>query len=408
MKAQGDLFAPQTLIALFTISALSFAVAIYASLIDDTQTGGRAAAHPYSDSAIGHRAFVEFLRELDVPVVVSRNAIFGAEQADSLLMLMEPQPGNAPIGGLIERFADPRPVLLVLPKWQGASDVENPRFVSSVEFYERESVVRLLSSIDARAALARPPGAPGWADNVLGATPTLSRAQLILSDKIMPIVRADEGILLGEAKLGDRIVYVLSDPDVLNNHGLDEGYNDVFVARMMDHLRAGNGVFIDATLHGFVAQENLWRTAFVPPFAAVTFTGLIAVLLLMWAAAPRFGAPQSLPPLLAPGKRGLIENTASLLTLSGNRALILRDYLNMVSAQVVERLHVPQYLDDKARIDHLDRLGRARGTREAYSQIAADVRREITKIGPDAAMLHHIAARIDGWRADILGDYKGR
>ena len=43
----------------------------------------------------------------------------------------------------------------------------------------------------------------------------------------------------------------------------------------------------------------------------------------------RFGSPEHPPPRLAPGKEGLLENTATLLLMGGHSAAAVREYVHL-------------------------------------------------------------------------------
>ena len=119
-KAPGDLFSPRALIWVVSSGIISFVFALGLIIFaDDSHKSGRAAAHPYSDSAIGHRAFVEFMKELDIPTLISRNRILGPEQRNAVQVLLEPPRVVLSTNRLLELYTRDNPVFIVLPKWAG-------------------------------------------------------------------------------------------------------------------------------------------------------------------------------------------------------------------------------------------------------------------------------------------------
>ena len=54
------------------------------------------------------------------------------------------------------------------------------------------------------------------------------------------VVTQDEG-LAGELRRGRHRILILSDPDLLSNHGLRRGDNAVLAVRLIDHLRPAGG-----------------------------------------------------------------------------------------------------------------------------------------------------------------------
>jgi|GEM_PF-1504800 len=403
-KAQGDLFSPRTLFWLFAIGISSFLIALSILIFaDDQNRSGRAAAHPYSDSAIGHRVFVEYLKELGISTILSRDPILGRDESDSVLVLLEPPTTNLGADDVLQLFADERAILLVLPKWDGEADPENPGFLAKAWLKPASGIDRLLRLLDTDIGIIRRQNTQSWVQNDLGVVPSFTQPQLIRSDEIEAIIRSENGILFGRSEFSGRDIFVLSDPDILNNHGIDEGQNHILVARMMDYIRGEEGaVFVDATLHGFVQSQNLWRRVFEFPFVIVTMCAFATLLIYLWAASPRFGGPKRHVQRLQPGKSGLIENTASLLDRHGSQALVLRDYFDLTLEQVRARLHLGTQLSSKDLARRLDKIGASRGVEERYSDLRVTLNAQISSLNVEGAAGQNLARRLHFWRRDIL------
>ena len=125
---------------------------------------------------------------------------------------------------------------------------------------------------------------------------------------------------------------ILSDPDVLANHGLGDGDNAAVAWSVLGYARQpGQAVVLDETLHGHERVPSLWRELFTFPLAArdraggagdrVPGVGRAAPLRRSGAAAAR----------LAAGKGVLVENTAALLRLGGHSAYTLGRYLESLT-----------------------------------------------------------------------------
>lgn len=403
-RIKGDLFSPRTLFWLFSLGTACFLIAVFLLAFgNEGQQSGRAAAHPYSDSAIGHRAFVQYLRELGVPTVLSRNKAIGQEEQDSLLVLLEPPGRQFNVADRLALFSDSRPIFLVLPKWSGDADKNNPGFLERVWLKPEKRVLSALSLLNSDVQIVREDGVPNWSENALGVTPSLTRPQLMTSEDIEPVIAAGNRILFGKASLSGRTLFILSDPDILNNHGIDEGQNHILLARMMNYMRDGdNAVFIDATIHGFVQSQNLWRRIFDFPYVIVTLCAFVSLVVFIWAASPRFGGALMYRPRLQPGKAGLIENTATLLDFNDAQALIVRDYLDLVTEQVRAKLHLKHNLKQKELAARLDKIGESRGTQERYSALSASLNVQISTLNNEALAGQALAQRIHIWRLQIL------
>lgn len=407
-KIQGDLFSPKALLWLFAIGIGSFVFAVALMLFaDENNQSARAAAHPYSDSAIGHRAFIEYLKALDIPTVISRDPLL-AGQEEGLTVVLEPPPQQLGAGNILQLFTEGRPIFLVLPKWTGQADDNKPAFLKEVRLKPAVQVTPFLRLLDEKARISRPTGISPWTKNELGVAPSLAQPQLIRSTELEALISNEDGIFFGETEISGRKVYILSDPDILNNHGLDEGRNHVLVSRMIDYMRDDGGVFVDATVHGFVQSRNLWTRIFQFPYVIVTLSAFMTLIFFIWAASPRFGGPKRQPLRLQPGKAGLIENTATLLEYSSSRALVLRDFLNLATTQACTRLHIPPHLSQTELNQRLDKIGKARGTDEAYSKLRAAVQTQISRLGAEGIAAENLARRIHNWRYQIMRNTGGK
>jgi hypothetical protein len=153
-----------------------------------------------------------------------------------------------------------------------------------------------------------------------------------------PIVRDGLGYAL---LFKSNNIYILADPDVMNNHGLRKPENALFTVNLIDKLRNGGPVVVDEVIHGYAQQPSLLRTLFRFPLVLATMQVLICALLAIWAAMVRCGPKKAAAPPIAPGKDFLIQNTAALLHYGGHHADALRRYLLQSIASVRHALHAP-------------------------------------------------------------------
>jgi hypothetical protein len=237
--------------------------------------------------------------------------------------------------------------------------------------------------------------------------PTLQQAQLLTPNgdsRLEPLIACADGWLLAvrEDAQGGRLV-VLSDPDVLANHGLGDGDNAVVAWEVLGLAREpGQAVVLDETLHGHERVPSLWRELFTFPLAVASVQGLLIVGFLVWAGLGRFGAP--LPPAasLAAGKGVLVDNTAALLRVGGHSAYTLARYLESLKYEVARTLHAPAGAPPAELRDRLRRLGRRKRVTEDLAALETAVARLRDGAAPPPAVVLAVARRVHRWRQEML------
>lgn len=405
--AEDAPFATRTVGWLIAVGVASFAGAWFFTVTGDTarSTG----ANTFSASAIGHRAFVRTLERLDIPVVVSRYRTAAKVRSGGVLVIAEPT-GRHLDAAELGRLLDAPDLLYVLPKRLGVSARDRPGWLGWTAMVPRAMVKQALDAVTAGGEIVRREGTVRWTTNRLGPTPEIDRVQLVAGGSLVPIVAADAGILVGEARLGDRRLWVLSDPDIIANHGLGSGDNAALAVALIDALRRpGGAVVIDETHHGFIRPPSLWRAAFRLPFVIVTLQAFLAVAVLLWAASGRFGAPVPVPVPFQSGKSALIANAASLVETGGAAGDAFARYVDSVQRDVARRLHAPRRLDDGALVGWLDRIGRARKVSEDYPALRREARELARGARPDDARILRAARRLHRWKQEMIdGPGRGR
>jgi hypothetical protein len=341
-------FSRTTIVAVIAVAAVSLGVAVALMLGgDDLATKVSAGADSYSRSAIGHKGLVELLVRLDIPVIVSRDR--SEQKAEhGLLIIAEPTIADpAARTRLADLVGHARCTLVVLPKWYGVVEPGKP-WIADASLLPAADARAVLDALELSnttlvpAALVAGAAPGGWAVEPGRALPDLREPQLIAGDELAPVVAARGGHqLVGGAQGDDSALYVLADPDVLNNFGLRRGDNARFVVELIEQLRADGPVVIDETLHGYAQAPSLVRTLLEPPFVLTTLQLLVCAVLVVWAASVRFGPRRAAPPPIAPGKDFLIRNTAALLAYGGHHAHALDRYLQLTVAAVRQALHAP-------------------------------------------------------------------
>jgi len=330
-----------------------------------------AEANSHSISAIGHAGFYDLLRRLGRPV--SRNAGNVPPSTLARGTIIAAEPNIRYLQSANERLAGVSRLLLVLPKWSGTPDTHWPSWIYSVETVPLDRVNQVLTFVtEGRGSVSRrhvDSGEMAWQVNSIGINPTLPNiVQLVQSKEIKPLVGGNDGILLGEIEISGRQIWVLSDPDVLSNHGIVMGDNAAFMLTVIDTLRRWNNsdpealIVFDGILHGFQEQRpSPLALLFGFPFVIVTILTCIAALLLVLSGTSRFGAPLVSKPALDFGKANLIGNGARLLDYAGHHSEVLVRYIGMTLNHVVSVLRAPD--GDMAASEWLDRVGRSRGVK---------------------------------------------
>ena len=149
----GEVFSPRTLLAIIAIGTAAFVGMIYLEMFGIDDPDFEIGPSTYSSSALGHKALIETLRRLDVPVVVSRFRTAEKTGSGSLLVLAEPDDSDV-AEELVEGFGDLPHGLLVLPKWSGRRDGSKPRWVEAMAWPSTKGIACLTPGTLAMRAVA--------------------------------------------------------------------------------------------------------------------------------------------------------------------------------------------------------------------------------------------------------------
>jgi hypothetical protein len=398
------LFSPKVLLGWTATVAAAFALSIYLLAFGggDTQ---RNAVGPsaYSRSAIGYAGLAALLRQIGIPVIKARSGDV-VSTSGKLLILAEPPLVRAQELGRYA-FGDADRLLVILPKWRGYRSASHSGWISEATLLPIAFPDQTIEKAGATGKTARVVRPERWTTDMLSITPQLELlVQVIQDSKLTPIVAAGNQVLVGEQVERNRRVWILSDPDVVSNHGLFTGRNAEFAIGLVNALRPAQGeVVFDESVHGYRApSSNLLTLMLEFPFVIVTIQLLAASALLLWATMPRFGPPLPAPEMLAAGKQSLIRNAAVLLRYSRQPEIIIASYLRSTIRSVALELRSPPGLDWPGVIEWLARVGASRG-------VAVDLRRlvrraqDLVTSGPGntrtPAEIAHDAHR---WKREIL------
>jgi len=396
-------FSTRTLYLLISVGLLSllfgFGLAIFGGRIGNLPN---VESNTYSKSALGYNALTSFLHALEIPTVTSQHDS-GAKAQAALLVLLEPNIHDDNRQEAYEMTEKASATLLVLPKWQGEQDPKKKNNVSSVSLLDEGQVLDALMFLDEQASLSRPKAmGPVHGTDEFTALPTLAAPQLLRSVNVEPLIATDEGILFGKFTTTERDIWILSDPDLLNNHGLDNGQNALLVAQIFEMARDGRTIVIDETLHGFLRKPDMWRALFEMPFVLVTIQVFLCVLLLVWSGTARFGKPLQQQAALAQGSAFLIGNTARLMRLGGHSGLALYRYRRATILAVAKTLHAPRGLPLPQLYEWLAHIEKNRSVKRPLADIASEIDTLVAQKSPDHAALLAAARNLYHWKEELL------
>ena len=274
------------------------------------------------------------------------------------------------------------PTLYVLPKWRSGmrlTGIGHPALL-----IPQDDVERILGSVVSERrndmVFSRAPftDIPYEADGET-LTARLYAAQLFEGRFCDPVIGEPGAMLLASCRLpvgagrarGTGRYFVLSDPDLLNNHGLRLGDNAAIAADLLPKLGAEGTIMIDYSDDVWISSgasfadtgertwSDLWQF-FAYPFSILWASAGFLMLLALWRAALRYG------PILPEGsassaqKAVAIRARARLMRLSGQDGALIGDYAQTRIAAVAAHAYGPSAAQQNAEAVVL-RLARARG-----------------------------------------------
>ncbi|MDY0957267.1 hypothetical protein SOM26_01060 [Sphingomonas sp. CFBP8993] len=369
------LFSPLTVALLLVIGILGFAGSmLLGAYAPDMRSGHDGGTHALSNAATGFSGIVALAG------ATGRNPrIIRAETdwATDDLVVVTPDHGWTDLSKLMATRKG-RATLLVMPKWLTLPDKGRPGWVKVAGLLPAIDPARILApateiAVSRHASGGRPLQAVRWAPDALNVAAPRP-LQVMTSKALQPIVTDDAGgIVLGQ--VGDSSIFILADPDLLNNHGI----------RRLDRARAGlaifdfvrdngsRGIAFDVSLNGLGVGRSPLKLAFEPPFLAMTLAIVVALALVGWQALIRFGAPRPPERAIAFGKAALVDNSAMIVRKAGREGGLGPRYAALVRERARAIFGVPVRLTDAEADAYLDRM-RGRGTFTALVDMAAGAR----------------------------------
>ncbi|WP_423602252.1 DUF4350 domain-containing protein [Sphingomonas sp. MS122] len=395
MSAQGNPFRARTVLLLIAAGValmLGFLlVSGYGGLVD-RQRGNTPS--PTSRFATGFRALNDLIEQSGGTVTLSGDA---AARPQRGLLILTPNLQTKPAeleAALKDAAGENAPVLIVLPKWVTAPQRLRPNREERLATLSSGPLARMLAPITKvtvdhhqKVRLTYPTSLD------LRPFRTPENVQSLDGDQIYSLIAAPDGsAVLGEVP--GKHIYILADPDLLNNYGLAHRQNaqaTIALLAALDPDNPGTIVF-DTMLPYGAGGRNLVQLMFEPPFLGVTLALFAAALLAGIATWARFGPPRREPRALDFGKRALIENIVGLARRAGRTREGGGAFADAIRDWAARRLALPRTLQGEALDAHLDALP----TQTPYTASTERLRAARTE-----AELLHAAQKLDDWRKEV-------
>ena len=400
-------FNPRLIAAVVAIGVIAF-IALWAliALAPQISSGNDGGGHALSKAAPGYAGIVDLAERAGAEVELRRRVeVESYEEYEPLLVLTPTHRTRAPeIAELLDAHRT-GPVLIVLPKWQTMAvpgQTPKPGWASAGLPLLPPAMMLPPANFERFAIKAAPSKAQQVPARLGGRSFAASlpgNVQTIEGGNLETLIAGPGGAAV-LAQVGERDIYVLADPDLINNLAFasrDRASAGVVLIDALAEYADADGLAFDVTLNGFGGQRSLLRFAFVPPFIGITLCLIAAGMLALWQAWMRFG------PALKPGraipvsKAALIANSADLIRQARRELDGADAYVKSQRIAIARRLHAPTGLDDAETDRWIDR--HLRGGSDLFSSLARrlPLARNTHEFLADAQALHDI-------RKDLLRD----
>jgi hypothetical protein len=326
----------------------------------------------YGRGPLGHRAWVETMRALDLHVVRWTHADYAEVSAP--LFFIEPSRAETELNGHTLRIADVvnariaagRMTVLVLPKWtlgmMGMAGPELPWMLRQLLDGTPlgQAQVHWPPAITGdRVSIETGPGVLGprhvevpWPQTLMNAT---------------AVMEGPDGAFI--ARDATSRFFVISDPDLLHNFDVQRGDHAALSHDFIADVLHADTIVVDEIFHEHVETRSLGELFARFPGILALAHGALLILVVLLMGRKRFGPPAVEAAAYGRGPREVIEVAAQVLA----------------SGQRVERL-APRYVEHVI-LDTHRRLGLAEGKTIAQKAVAIDALATRRGLTPDAERL---------------------
>lgn len=356
----------------YWIAVVSLLSAIYLLVTPGGGNNVRSAKNnAFSRSALGHYGLWHLLNELGEPAIRQRSVL---PVPAGLLVFAEPRSPDdlVEVQQLADAMDEADESLVVLPKRKAVGNGFDDKWISESKLRRVSDVAEVISELPMlwRPRVRRVDEVRSWQTFDGQPAPTIpGPVQLIKHDELIePLIQCRDGVLLGYLD-GRHGTWVLSDPDVLANHGLLRGDNAQLAVAILRRIRGDGAIAFDETLHGFAQEPSVFHLAREYPVSIVTVHLLLLLAVVALAARGRFGAIVPPPVAIADGKAFLIENVVALQQYAGHKETSLMRYARMSVRRAATRLRAPRGLDFEQSLDWLQQRIPDAATRDELIQL---------------------------------------
>jgi hypothetical protein len=314
----GNPFSARMVFWLIGAGILAFAafMLLLAYAPDFQQASGRPTV--MSGAATGFKGVQRLIEETSSGSYLIRDES-ELDTADLVVFTLERMIDPEAIRGLSNRRAG-KATMLVLPKWETMPDPKKKGWVRAIGRVDARSGIEQLKPLGkAEVRLSQGPrrkvkglGELDGLEFTLPASP-----QTVAGEAITPLIPGPGGgAVLG--RLGNASLYILADPDLINNMGMKDRASALAAVDMLSILSPSDEgmVAFDLTANGLGKRPSALKLAFEPPFLALTLAIFVAALLAGLHGAFRFGPAAREKRAIAFGKAALVENSAGLFRIA--------------------------------------------------------------------------------------------
>jgi len=383
------LFNPKTIISLVLIGIFSFAALLALSgYAGDLRKDNSGKANAQSRSAIGYAGYVQLLKEMNYDVNLPSNLVTTKYSWETpalrIYTLTSPYQSET-----VKKIPDDEAQLIIMPKWSPRKQRGKPGWVEKPPYggqtYTATRLSRLLKNFDEDLKIDQAESGPDSPNYTLKFSPlnnfvpkndssnhselntdnadaddrddtilnydiytidsAIDRLQsfdiLDTSKSELIVLTADRKPIL--IRLTGTQTYILSEPDILNTHGIATEWRARFAVNLLDIIIEHEGLEalaadFDLSIHGLGGKRNIIKLLTLPPFLAATLCLLAAGGIITWQAFSRFGEAQLTEPDFAQGPVSLAKSAAEFMSVSGRVQHMAPDYTQLMRQQLIRKM----------------------------------------------------------------------
>ncbi|HLJ64668.1 MAG TPA: hypothetical protein VKT70_11220 [Stellaceae bacterium] len=407
-RARLSLIAGGGLLLLAVVAAVLYL--LFSRITSDTDK-----PRPFTDAAQGYSGVVDLLQRLGIDAEASRENSLDKVRPGGLLVICDP------VWALdtVDTWSKFRNTLVILPKWYADESWGHWGWVKRMGLTRRNFDYEFKSLGFKGTVVGIPvertiPITRDWPSPI-----TEKNFQLLKSQDLTPIIATGEGMLLGLITRGEganrRRLFILSDPDTVNNLGMKNPANAEFAVKLFTELVSdgGNIVFDNGNpvppapvkrepWSNDDGDPDPWLVLFRFPMIILTIEGAIALALLLLATMKRFGAAVRAPDDFSSDKSSLIQNAGRLLIFGRHEKTMVIRYIQAVLQDVARKLRAPAGLGQTELASWLRQAGLARGISADGFQGYERAMRVMVEGEADRASLLALAQDIHRWKREMI------